>query len=229
MTDTRVGVLGGTFDPIHVGHLAAAGAAQRALGLDRVLLMPSHVPPHRAAQPQASPFHRFAMTALAAQTDPALAASDLELQAPGPTYTAATLERLAACGYDRSQLFFIAGADAFADIETWRDYPALLERSHFVVISRPGRRASELRLALPALAARMVDAPGIREPPVFRPAPSARPAPTSILLVDASTPDVSSTAIRRRAAAGAPLEGWVPPGVAEHIQRHRLYTGRSVA
>lgn len=223
MTRTRVGVLGGTFDPIHLGHLAAAAAAHRALDLDRVLLMPSHVPPHRAAQPHASPFHRFAMTALAAQTDAVLAASDLELQAPGPTYTSTTLERLAACGYDRSQLFFITGADAFADIETWRDYPALLERSHFVVISRPGRRASELRRALPTLASRMIDAP---PGPV---ATASRPASAWILLLDASTPDVSSTAIRRCAAEGAPLDGLVTPEVADHIQRHRLYTGRSVA
>lgn len=227
MTRERVGVLGGTFDPIHVGHLAAATAAREALDLDRVLLMPSHVPPHRAAQPEASPFHRFAMTALAAQTDGALVASDLELRAPGPTYTSTTLARLAECGYDRSQLFFIAGADAFADIETWRDYPALLERSHFVVISRPGRPASGLRRALPTLASRMVDAARLMGTPASRPAPP--PTPSSIWLVDTSTPDVSSTAIRQSAAEGAPLDGLVPAGVADHIQRHRLYTGRSVA
>jgi nicotinate-nucleotide adenylyltransferase len=216
---TRIGVLGGTFDPIHVGHLAAGDAARRSLDLERVLLMPSHVPPHRAAQPHASPFHRFAMTALAAQTDHAFAASDLELQAPGPTYTATTLERLAACGYQPLELFFITGADAFAEIETWRDYPALLDRSHFIVISRPGRPAGALRQILPSLAVRMA-AP--ERPP-------ERPATPSIWLVDARTPDVSSTGIRRLVSDGAPLDGLVPPGVAEHIQRHRLYLGRSVA
>jgi nicotinate-nucleotide adenylyltransferase len=213
----RLGVLGGTFDPIHVGHIAAASAACRALSLDRVLLMPSHVPPHRAVLPQASPFHRFAMTVLAADTDPAFTASDLELLAPGPTYTATTLARLGESGYSPLQIFFITGADAFADIETWRDYPALLDRGHFVVISRPGRSVTTLRAVLPALAPRMVDAGTVV------------PSVASILLVDAPTPDVSSTDIRRRACEGAGLDGLVPPAVAAHIHRYRLYSGRSVA
>jgi nicotinate-nucleotide adenylyltransferase len=213
----RLGVLGGTFDPIHVGHLAAASAARRALALDRILLMPTHVPPHRAVQPQASPFHRFAMAALAAESDPAFVASDLELQAPGPTYTSMTLANLARSGYSPLQIFFITGADAFAEIETWRDYPALLEQGHFVVISRPGRPVAALREDLPALASRMVDAG------------TAVPSVPSILLVDAPTPDVSSTAIRRRACEGTGLDGLVPPAVAAHIHRYRLYSGRSVA
>jgi nicotinate-nucleotide adenylyltransferase len=212
----RLGVLGGTFDPIHVGHVAAAAAARRALALDRVLLMPSHVPPHRAVQPQASAFHRFAMTVLAAEADPAFAASDLELQAPGPTYTSTTLARLAESGYSPLQIFFITGADAFADIESWRDYPGLLDRGHFVVISRPGRPVAALRAELPSLAPRMLDAGTV-------------PSLASILLVDAPTPDVSSTDVRRRACEGAGLEGLVPASVAAHIQRYRLYSGRSVA
>jgi nicotinate-nucleotide adenylyltransferase len=212
----RLGVLGGTFDPIHVGHLAAADAARRALGLDRVLLMPSHTPPHRPQQPQASPFHRFAMAALAAQGHAGLAASDLELQAPGPTYTSDTLERLTACGYRPLQIFFITGADAFAEIDSWRDYPAILDRGHFVVISRPGLPAEALRNRLPALASRMTTASeGLSSP--------------AIVLVDAATPDVSSTAIRQRSASGLPLNGLVPSLVADHITRHQLYSGRSVA
>ena len=92
-TAARLGLLGGTFDPIHVGHLAAADAARTKLGLDRVLLLPSHVPPHRP-QPLASVHHRFAMVALAVANHAGLEASDLELTAPGPSYTAATLDRL---------------------------------------------------------------------------------------------------------------------------------------
>jgi nicotinate-nucleotide adenylyltransferase len=214
----RLGVLGGTFDPIHVGHLAAADAARRALALDCVLLMPSHTPPHRPQQPQASPFHRFAMAALAAQGQPGFAASDLELQAPGPTYTSETLERLAACGYRPLQIFFITGADAFAEIDSWRDYPAILDRGHFVVISRPGLPAEALRNRLPALASRMTTA--VDEDELASPA---------IVLVDAATPDVSSTTIRQRSASGLPLNGLVPSLVADHITRHQLYSGRSVA
>jgi nicotinate-nucleotide adenylyltransferase len=220
MLNERLGVLGGTFDPIHVGHLAAARAAQSALALDRVLLMPSHVPPHRSTLPQASPFHRFAMTALAAQTDPMFLASDLELQTPGPTYTSSTLQRLADRGYRPSQVFFITGADAFAEIETWRDYPALLDLGHFVVISRSSRRADELKALLPALASRMIETAHGTQTELSVP---------SILLVDSRTPDVSSTAIRQRAADGAALDGLVCPSVADHIRRHHLYSGRSVA
>jgi cytidyltransferase-like protein len=83
----RTGVLGGTFDPVHEGHVAAAEAARTALGLDQVLFIPSHRPPHRAAQPRASAFHRFAMVSLAVGTHPGLLASDLELERPGPSYT----------------------------------------------------------------------------------------------------------------------------------------------
>ncbi|HEX2446439.1 MAG TPA: nicotinate-nucleotide adenylyltransferase [Vicinamibacterales bacterium] len=212
----RLGVLGGTFDPVHVGHIAAAEAARLALALDRVLLMPSHTPPHRPQQPQASPFHRFAMAALAVQGLPGFAASDLELQAPGRTYTSETLERLAACGYRPLQIFFITGADAFAEIDSWRDYPAILDRGHFVVISRPGLPADALRRRLPALASRMRTASDELSNP-------------SIVLVDAATPDVSSTTIRHRSASGLALNGLVPTLVADHITRHQLYSGRSVA
>ena len=124
-TAARLGLLGGTFDPIHVGHVAAADAARTALGLDRVLLLPSHVPPHRP-QPVASAHHRFAMVALAVADHDGLEASDLELTAPGPSYTAATLRRLRDQGFDPSQLFFITGADAFAEIATLARLPELL-------------------------------------------------------------------------------------------------------
>jgi nicotinate-nucleotide adenylyltransferase len=114
------------------------------------------------------------------------------------------------------QIFFITGADAFAEIDSWRDYPAILDRGHFVVISRPGLPAEALRERLPALASRMTTA-------------SRELSSPAIVLVDAATPDVSSTSIRQRAASGLPLNGLVPSLVADHITRHQLYIGRSVA
>src|SRR5918999_809685 len=111
---TRVGILGGTFDPIHLCHLDAASAAQRALSLDRVLLLPSRLPPHRSAEPRASVFHRFAMAALAA-AERSMLVSDLELLRDGPSYTALTLEALHREGYAPAHLFFITGSDAFAE------------------------------------------------------------------------------------------------------------------
>ena len=209
----RVGVFGGTLDPIHVGHVETARTAQRALGLTRLMVMPVRVPPHRTHGPSASTFHRFAMAALAVDEMPDASVSDAELRADGPSYTASTLERLAAGGLQRSEMFFITGADAFAEIETWYRYPEVLDLCHFVVVSRPGVPASSLAARLPQLA------------PRFRPASNAAPEGSApvIYLVDAPTPDVSSTDIRRRLRAGSPIAGLVPKPVERHIRRHCLY------
>ena len=116
----RIGLLGGTFDPIHCGHLAAAVAARDAFDLSEILVLPSRIPPHRAVQPLASPFHRFAMASLAVSGVAKLLASDDELRLDGPSYTAETLERQHAGGQRPAQIFFITGADAFPDIATAR-------------------------------------------------------------------------------------------------------------
>jgi nicotinate-nucleotide adenylyltransferase len=209
----RLGILGGTLDPVHAGHLEAALAARRLLALDRVLLMPTRVPPHRPTQPVASRYHRFAMAALAVQPIDGFEVSDVELSAPGTSYTSDTLARLHALGLAPSQIFFITGADAFAEIATWHRYPDVLDMAHFVVVSRPLYDAMDLRAALPALADRMRNATA---------APLARPE-TSIFLVTAPTPDVSSTEIRRRLRAGESISGLVPEAVETYIRKHRLY------
>ncbi len=210
---TRIGILGGTLDPIHCGHLAAAAAARDAFGLPRVLVMPSRVPPHRPAQPLASPFHRFAMAALAVSGLPRVEACDEELRADGPSYTADTLERVQRQGYAPSQIFFITGADAFADIATWKRYPGVLDLAHFVVVSRPGYEIDMLSERLPDLRARMRPAG----------APARADAGTLIFLLQAATPDVSSTVIRERLRRGESLAGLVPALVETHIHQHRLY------
>jgi len=234
----HVGVLGGTFDPIHLGHLSLARQAADALGLDRVLLLPSRTPPHRPVDPSASAYHRFAMVALAAASDSRLAASDLELARPGPSYTADTLRALQQTGRQAWQIFFLAGADAFAEIAMWREYPAVLDLAHFVVCSRAGVAASSLPAVLPDLAPRMIpvvsraaiagaEAPG-RQLVSIAGGPEQRPE-TMIFLLDCLTPDVSSTVIRARARAGLPLAGLVPPEVDNHIRRHGLYGTESGA
>jgi nicotinate-nucleotide adenylyltransferase len=210
----RLGILGGTLDPVHTGHIEAALSARRALGLDRVILMPSHVPPHRPIQPAASSHHRFAMAALAVNGVEGLQASDMELCAPGPTYTADTLARLHAAGLSPLQIFFITGADAFAEIATWSRYPQVLDMAHFVVVSRPGHPVTALAAALPGLAGRMQ--------PARRDAVS--PRDPAIFLVDARTADVSSTDLRRRLAALEPVHGLVPASVETHIAQHQLYS-----
>jgi nicotinate-nucleotide adenylyltransferase len=213
----RIGILGGTLDPIHLGHIDAALAAREALGLDQVLIIPSHVPPHRV-EPATSSFHRFAMASIAVNGVDGLVVSDIELMSPGPSYSADTLLRLSASlSLSAVQIFFITGADAFAEIETWRRYREVLDLSNFVVVSRPGMSLQALRERLPMLKDRM------RLP---RAANMPGAAGTSIYLVDAPTPDVSSTEIRRRIAAGQPLSGLVPPGVEQHITQHGLYLQR---
>jgi nicotinate-nucleotide adenylyltransferase len=213
----RIGILGGTLDPIHLGHIDAALAARDALRLDRVLIVPAHVPPHRS-EPASSPFHRFAMAAIAVNGVDGLAVSDLELMAPGPSYTADTLVRIReSLALRTSQIFFITGADAFAEIETWSRYPAVLELANFVVVSRPGMSLQALRQRLPALKDRM-------RLPRMTTAPAGYD--TWIFLVDAPTSDVSSTEVRRRIAERRPLSGLVPPGVEHHIARHALYLPR---
>ena len=143
----RIGVLGGTFDPIHCGHLAAAVAARDAFDLPRVLVMPSHVPPHRPVQPMASPFHRFAMAALAVSGVPRSWRATTNCGADGPSYTATRSSGCTRGATQPSQIFFITGADAFADIATWKRYPDVLDLANFVVVSRPGHASTALAVA----------------------------------------------------------------------------------
>lgn len=223
----RIGILGGTLDPIHMGHIDAALAAREALRLDRVLVLPAHVPPHRS-QPATSPFHRFAMACIAVNGMDGLAASDVELLAPGPSYTADTLMRLHdSLALRASQIFFITGADAFAEIETWNRYPAVLDLANFVVVSRPGMSLQALRQRVPSLKNRMRLPRAAAVPRgTGEAAQSGATHETWIFLVDAPTPDVSSTEIRRRIAERRPLSGLVPPGVEQHIAQHALYVQR---
>ena len=252
----RVGILGGTFDPIHCGHLDVGAAAQAALDLEELLVLPSNIPPHRP-QPVASSYHRFAMVALAIAGRRGWRALDLELREDGRSYTSETLGSLHDLGFHAQELFFVSGADAFLEIATWKNYPAVLNLAHFAVVSRRAVPVGDLPARLPALADRMrligdhdvrlTPFPlGCRPGPVD-PASLAGPqgpalhdgevrtalAPdtsygtaideTVIFLIDASTANVSATAIRRARAHREPIAGMVPPAVRQHIEQHALY------
>jgi nicotinate-nucleotide adenylyltransferase len=217
----RLGILGGTFDPIHVGHLDAADAARAALSLDEILLIPAHDPPHRPIDPRATAYQRFALVSLAVADRPGDRVSDMELLRQGPSYTADTLRSLHAEGWRASQLFFILGADAFAEIAAWHGYPSFLDLSHFVVIARPGATIDMAVARTPELRTRMRvgEAQGDSVPRDV----AIDERSTRIFLVEANTRDVSSTDIRERLAAAQSLDGLVPAPVARHILKHHLY------
>jgi len=216
MTPRRIGLMGGTFDPIHWGHLDAALAAESALDLMRVLLITSKLPPHRH-QPFASSFHRFAMTSMAVAGRTGWRAADLELRQDAPSYTASTLRKFHERGYAASELFFIIGADAFTDIMSWKGYPDILDYCHFAVVSRPDHPAYALANRLPRLGSRMA------RPPID----VVSQIDPLIILIDAPTSAVSSSAIREKRARGESIAGLVPDAVAEHIEQHGLYSSPS--
>jgi nicotinate-nucleotide adenylyltransferase len=206
----KYGFFGGTFDPVHQGHLDVAEAARAALGLERVTFVLASVPSHRHA-PVASAAHRFAMVALALSPLPYFELSDLEMDASSPSYTVQSLNRLAARGADLRDWCVITGADAFTDIRTWKSYPEVLGRCHFAVVSRPEYPVSRLPELLPELARRMRSS---TEPVPHEPA---------ILLIDARTAGVSASDVRARAAGGDSLVGLVTPEVAAYLNKHQLY------
>lgn len=210
----RLGVLGGTFDPIHHGHIDAAEAARVAVALDEIVLVPSHDPPHRPSDPYASAYHRFGLVALAVAERERYRASDVELIREGPSYTIDTLRHFHHCGWPPWQLFFILGSDAFAEIAMWHEYPAVLNAAHFVVITRSGTALDAALARAPAAQARL------------RPLDAARALDgndTAVFPVQAVTRDVSSTTIRERLASGQPIDDLVPAAVARHILLHHLY------
>ena len=210
----RIGILGGTFDPIHRGHVDLGRAAEATLGLDPAVRHPRE----RAAAPAADRTPpRF--TALRwrrwwSRTTRTGAPPISSCAVRRPSYTAVTLQQFHDRGYSPSELFFIIGADAFAELATWRAYPQILDWAHFAVVSRPGHPTDALPARLPTLASRMV-----RPPRRLR----RRAGNPLIILIDAPTADVSSTAIRERRAAGETIAGLVTPGVETHIEQHGLY------
>ena len=214
MKSRRLGILGGTFDPIHVGHLDAADAASAALALDEIVLIPAHDQPLRVSEPRATVYHRFALAALAVEDRPGWRVSDMELVRQGRSYTEQTLGALHHCGWRASQLFFILGTDAFAGIASWHGYPHVLDLAHFAVIARPGVTIDEADARIPELRSRMSPPPR---------GPENIEGPPRIFLVHAHTRDVSSTMIRERLASGLPIDDLVPPRVVRHIQKHHLY------
>ena len=193
----KVGILGGTFDPVHNGHLILADAARTQLALDIVLFVPAGEPWRKAHRTITPGEFRLAMLMLAITDHAQFGISDIELRHPGPTYTADTLEALAAERLD-DEFYFIVGADALADLPSWHDPARIVQHAVLAVADRNGHQLETAIAAVPELAQRIVrfDMP---------------PTP------------ISSTDIRARAAAGGDISATVPHAVARYIAEHRLY------
>jgi len=200
----RLGVLGGTFDPPHVGHLRLAEVALEQLGLDRVLFVPVGQPPHKPDWPITPAIHREAMVSLAIAGHDRFALSRADLDRPGPHYTADLLAILRRA-YPEAELYFLMGGDSLAQFLTWHDPARIVAQARLAVLPRPGWTIDleALERAIPGVGGRIV-------------------------WLEGPAVEVSASEIRRRVREGWPIAGMVPPPVEAYIQRHRLYGGQGV-
>ena len=213
----RIGLFGGTFDPVHLAHLRTAEEVREALTLDRIELVLSATPPHKAPDAQAPVEHRRRMLELAVADTPHFTVNLCELEREGPSYSIDTIRRMQVREPDAA-FTFVLGADAFAEIATWRDYENLFALCDFCVISRPGTPAREIPIA--------VENAFCYEPNrgvyVHRSGRALRFLPVTALMISASD-------IRRRSAAGHSIRYLVPDAVADYVATHGLYRGRTAA
>jgi nicotinate-nucleotide adenylyltransferase len=197
----RIGILGGTFNPPHLGHLVAGQEAYRELELDRVMLIPARIPPHKPVEHEPGPEHRLALCRLATQDDDRFEVSELELERDGPSYTVDTLEQLSSQA-PNNELFLVVGGDIAAGLPDWHRPERVLELANLAIAKRRGTTRDSVQEALATLRggdrARFFQMPRI---------------------------GVSSTMIRRRVAASQPIRYLVPDRVLDYIERHELYGG----
>lgn len=218
----RIALYGGTFDPVHVGHIAIAQGLSELLALDEVLFIPAFVAPHKRGLAVTPALQRYAMLALATQSKPRLRISTVELDEPAKPYTVETLLRMQSRLGAATKLFFVMGADSWMEIGTWREWERVLTLVNHVVVTRPGYELSTEHVT-PAIRERIVDLRGLRQEEVANAVERSEGA--KIYVTDAVVMDVSATAIRELARDGRTLEvaKLVPPPVADFIEKYRLY------
>ncbi|TBL75369.1 nicotinate-nucleotide adenylyltransferase [Paenibacillus thalictri] len=192
----KVGIMGGTFDPIHIGHLIAASSAVEAAGLDEAWFMPSHIPPHKDRAPKASAAQRWDMVCRAVEDHPKFKPADVELQMGGVSYSVETVKRLCEL-YPSHQMHYIIGADMVQFLSKWFQIDEIVKRIGFIGLQRPGTALDLSRLP-----------EHIRQAVVIVPMPLI---------------DISSTLIRERATTGKSARYFVPDRVFEYIEVNRLY------
>ncbi|MGB7923622.1 MAG: nicotinate-nucleotide adenylyltransferase [Pyrinomonadaceae bacterium] len=218
----RIALYGGTFDPVHAGHLAVAKGLLKLFALDRVLFIPAHLAPHKREARVTPASQRYAMLVLATQGEPQLCVSTVEIDAPERPYTVDTLSRMREDLGRDAQLFFIMGADSWLEITTWREWERVLSSSNHIVVTRPGYELSEAHVT-PAIRERVVDLRGADQERIAREV--YRSDGLRIYVTDAVFMDVSATAVRGvlSGSVDASIASLVPPPVAEFIRKYRLY------
>ena len=195
----RIGILGGTFNPPHLGHLVCAQEAYRELGLDQVMFIPAAVPPHKPVEADPGAEHRLELCRLAIRDDDRFVASDLELRRDGPSYTVDTLEELSSQS-STNELFLILGGDIAAGLPRWREPERVLELASVAIAKRRGTARATVQRGLDSLRG--------GERATFFSMPRI---------------GISSTMVRRRVRAAQPIRYFVPDGVVEYIETHGLY------
>jgi len=198
----RVGVMGGTFDPIHYGHLVTAEAARAGFGLERVIFVPAGRPPHKEPRAVSDPEHRYLMVVLATITNPHFEVSRVDIERPGLSYTVDTIRELRARLGGDTELYFITGADAMLEILHWKDGDTLLGMCHFIAATRPGFVLSKVEERLGEAWVRHRDRVHFLQVPALA---------------------ISSTDIRARVREGRPIRYLLPDAVAHYIAKTGLY------
>ena len=213
----RIGILGGTFNPVHKGHLKAAEEVEKTFKLKKILFIPSYIPPHKDTAEIASPLHRLKMVELALASYSRFIPSSIEIEAKGKSYSILTLKKLKRL-YPRTLIFFIMGIDAFLEIDTWKEYRKVLEQCFIVVVSRPGFNLNDARKILgQQYSRRMVEISPherVEEDVLDR---------FRIFLFATKSLDIASTEIRKRIRRGESIKAMVPEAVEEYILQNHLY------
>ncbi len=221
----RIAIYGGTFDPVHVGHLEIARRVSQLFAIDEFLFVPARAAPHKLDREVSSPLHRYAMLALATQTEPRLLVSTFELDEPTRQYTVDTLDHFRSQSEVFADLFFVMGVDSWAEITTWREWERLLSLASLVVVTRPGIEFSAANVG-GVIAERVVDMRGQASGSA---APFLEPGGHKIFVTDAVSMEVSATQVRKavRENLSEDLNRLVPPEVANYIRKHGLFRNKN--
>jgi nicotinate-nucleotide adenylyltransferase len=224
----RIAIYGGTFDPVHLGHLEVARKVLELFEIDKLLFVPARMAPHKFTADVTAATHRYAMLVLATQDEPRLYVSTFEIEAEDRRYTVETLSHFKARFGDDVDLFFVMGADSWSEIRTWRQWEQLLGMVNHIVVTRPGSNI-DLDIVTPALRARVSDLRGAKEQSKFASRSVSESVNhwegTKIFITDAVMFDVSATEIRRavREERTDQVEKMVALPVAQYINKYQLY------